>query len=313
MLSLRWKFGALLAFLLAGSAWGQATYNCLPTCDATDARFLAIATGAAWSRLASPRSIFELAVPKGTTTFTVGVFDGDAKGIDGAGISHWDTSSPRPSATPSTPTRTATCGGGSRYRCSGQPRSALDHDAGQRLDRLRGQYRSSRSGTERQLLLSATDRAPTPTALTTPNAFKVRTRRDRWWILTLPIAAAVLIYRELTRQSRISRSSIPAIPLGDPTRYDGTFDFYFDKPVSQRDITVWDGDFDHGKFDGTDKDTDDPDTPNAPFLPSWATPRYGSRRSCRRNWRQHGQSIRTTATRPAPASTTRSRRPYGID
>ncbi len=53
--------------------------------------------------------------------------------------------------------------------------------------------------------------------------------------------------------------------------YDGTFDFYFDQPVSQPDITIWDGDFDFGKFDGSVKDTDDPDTPNAPFQPSWAT------------------------------------------
>jgi len=45
MLSLRWKFAALFAFLLAGSAWGQVVYNCLPTCNSTDARFLAIANG----------------------------------------------------------------------------------------------------------------------------------------------------------------------------------------------------------------------------------------------------------------------------
>ena len=53
--------------------------------------------------------------------------------------------------------------------------------------------------------------------------------------------------------------------------YDGTFDFYFDQPVSQRDLTIWDGDFDFGKYDCSVKDTDDPDTPNAPFRPSWAT------------------------------------------
>ena len=64
----------------------------------------------------------------------------------------------------------------------------------------------------------------------------------------------------------------PAFPSITPTRYDGTFDFYFEQPVSQRDITVWDGDFDFGKYDGTVKDTDDPDTPNAPFRPPWATP-----------------------------------------
>src|SRR4051794_25675715 len=93
MFSLRWKFGLLLAFLLAGSAWGQVVYNCLPTCNSTDARFLAIASGVALVTLSQPTLDLEIAVPKGTTTFTVGAFDGDARGIDGAGNTHWDTSS----------------------------------------------------------------------------------------------------------------------------------------------------------------------------------------------------------------------------
>src|SRR3989442_10865 len=93
MFSLRWKFGLLLACLLAGSAWGQTTYNCLPTCDSTDARFLAIANGTGLITLSQPTLDLEISVPKGTTTFTVGVFDGDARGVDGTGVAHWDTGS----------------------------------------------------------------------------------------------------------------------------------------------------------------------------------------------------------------------------
>ena len=92
MLSLRWKFGLLIAFLLAGSAWGQ-TYNCLPTCDSTDARFMAIANGSLFVTLSQPTLDLEIAVPKGTTTFTVGIFDGDAKGTSLVGGAHWDSGS----------------------------------------------------------------------------------------------------------------------------------------------------------------------------------------------------------------------------
>ena len=90
MLSLRWKFGALLALLLTASAWGQ-TYNCLPTCDSTDARFLAI-SGSNLVNLSNNKLDLTLSVPATTTTFRLGVFDGDANGTDGAGVSHWDTS-----------------------------------------------------------------------------------------------------------------------------------------------------------------------------------------------------------------------------
>ena len=96
MLSLRWKFGALIAFLFlaAVAVQAQVTYNCLPTCDVTDARFLAIANGAGFVTLSQPTLDLEIAVPKGTTTFTVGLFDGDAKGVDGSGVAHWDTGLP---------------------------------------------------------------------------------------------------------------------------------------------------------------------------------------------------------------------------
>ncbi len=65
MLSLRWKFGALLALLLTGAAWGQVTYNCLPSCASNDARFLAIANGAGFVTLSQPTLDLELSDPEG--------------------------------------------------------------------------------------------------------------------------------------------------------------------------------------------------------------------------------------------------------
>lgn len=55
-----------------------------------------------------------------------------------------------------------------------------------------------------------------------------------------------------------------------PTTYDGTWDFYFYATAPQSSVSIWDGDFDYGSFNCADNDTDDPDTPNAPFLPPWA-------------------------------------------
>src|SRR3954454_24936542 len=96
MLSLRWKFGALIAFLFLGavSVQAQVTYNCLPSCNPADARFLAIANGTGLVTLSQPTLDLEIAVPKGTTTFTLGIFDGDARGVDAPLLSHWDTGSP---------------------------------------------------------------------------------------------------------------------------------------------------------------------------------------------------------------------------
>jgi len=63
----------------------------------------------------------------------------------------------------------------------------------------------------------------------------------------------------------------PEFPALEPTPYDGTFTFFFDVPESQQgveEVFVWDGDLDRGKYDGTDSDTDDLDTPNS--VPGWA-------------------------------------------
>src|SRR3954469_3310791 len=91
---------ALLAMLVvalclfAGMPAVAQVYNCIPSCSSVDGRFLAIANGAGLVTLSEPRLDLEISVPAGTTTFTVGVFDGESRGLDGAGVSHWDTGSP---------------------------------------------------------------------------------------------------------------------------------------------------------------------------------------------------------------------------
>jgi hypothetical protein len=61
-------------------------------------------------------------------------------------------------------------------------------------------------------------------------------------------------------------------------RYDGTWRFfmYVDKATifgTRPDtafVDIWDGDMDFGSYDCSSHDTDDPNTPNAPYLPAWA-------------------------------------------
>src|SRR4051794_5454299 len=80
-----------LCLLSAFPAEAQA-FKCLPSCSSVDARFLAIANGTSFRTLTDPTLDLEVSVPAGTTTFTVGVFDGDSRGSS-LGISHWDSGS----------------------------------------------------------------------------------------------------------------------------------------------------------------------------------------------------------------------------
>ena len=271
MLSLRWKFGALIAFLFlaAVSVQAQATFNCLPSCDAKDARFLAIANGSSFITLSQPTLDLELSVPKGTTTFTVGVFDGDAKG--GASGGHWDSGNP---ATFSyqlfdDPNRdhaaavVAPLSGSPSVLSTSMPDNAwidftVNTDPGAKAP----------SGNYFYLLRIQL----TTTGVTTLNAFKVRTGGASVGGSSLFPSPQPFSYIANVFSVPDLQIIYPNFPSVTPTTYDGYFNFYFEEPVSQRDITVWDGDFDHGNFDGTNPDTDDPDTPGAPFRPSWATP-----------------------------------------
>jgi hypothetical protein len=271
MLSLRWKFGALLAFLLAGTAFGQVTYTCLPSCSSTDARFLAIANGVGFVTLSQPTLDLEIGVPKGTTNFTVGVFDGDSKGADLSLNSHWDSGSP------------------AIYTYTLYEDPNRDH-AAQTIAPL-GLLPTQLSTTmpdnawvDFAVNTDAGAMAPSGNyfyllriTLTTPlipnlNAFKVRTSGANVGGSSLFPSPEPFSYIANIFGSADLQIVYPSFPSVTPTTYDGSFDFYFEQPVSQRDITVWDGDFDYGKFDGSVNDTDDPDTPNAPFLPVWATP-----------------------------------------
>src|SRR5688500_5720181 len=78
---------ALLAVLTAAPAAGS--FRCLPTGDVTDGRFMAIA-GTGFDTLSPPELALSIAVPAGSTSFDLGVFDGDGGEYDPFGDANWD-------------------------------------------------------------------------------------------------------------------------------------------------------------------------------------------------------------------------------
>ncbi|MEA2602424.1 MAG: large repetitive protein [Acidobacteriota bacterium] len=275
MLSFRLK-NALLAILVvalgllsAFPAGAQVVYNCLPTCSSTDARFLAIANGTNFKTLSDPTLDLEVSVPAGTATFTVGVFDGDSRGSS-LGISHWDsgvlatysyTLYADPNRDHSTSTMVPLSGSSSVLS------TAMLDNGWSDFNVTTSAAAQAPSGNYYYLLRVQLQ----TTAVNTLNAFKVRAGGANVGGMSLFPSPKPFSYIANWFTNADLAIVYPSFSLGltTPTNYDGFFNFYFDAPVSQHDIAVWDGDFDRGKFDGTALDTDDPDTSSS--LPSWAT------------------------------------------
>jgi hypothetical protein len=258
------------AVTAASTNKSSATMRCLPTCDTTDGRFLAIA-GQNLATLSGSDLNLQISVPAAATSFTVGVFDGDARGVDAAGISHWDTGVTNAIYEYTLYADPAADGTGT---------TVVEMVPGNPV--LTGSMMPDNAWIDFTIPTDSAARAPsghffyhlkivlkTP-SLTSLNAFKVRTDAIISGLTLNPVARPFSYIVNPTNTADL-RILYPSFPAATPTTYDGTFSFYLDVPTSQPSLTVWDGDFDRGKFDGTDLDTDDPDTPNAPFRPAWAT------------------------------------------
>src|SRR5687767_12976069 len=73
-----------LQLALATSLWAQTTTTCLPTCGATDARFLSLA-GTRFGTLAGDEIAITLAASSTSDTISFELFDGETGGIWDAG------------------------------------------------------------------------------------------------------------------------------------------------------------------------------------------------------------------------------------
>jgi hypothetical protein len=274
MYSRQSKTVILALVMLLGAFWGAspaaAQIRCLPSCDPTDGRFLAIA-GSNLITLSDTALDLTISVPADATSFQLGIFDGDARGVDGLLVPHWDTG-----VLPAT------------YEYTLYTDPAANGTGSSVVEMLPG-FPSLLSLTMPDndwidFTIPTSPDAQTPSGnyfyrlnikLLTPastivNAFKVRTSAVVSGVTLDPTEQPFSYIANATSLADIG-IIYPSYPSLTPTRYDGTFTFFFDVPVSQQSLAVWDGDYDRGKFDGTELDTDDPDTPGAPFLPAWAT------------------------------------------
>jgi protocatechuate 3,4-dioxygenase beta subunit len=243
--------------------------RCLPTCNVTDGRFLAIA-GSNLQTLSPPDLNLSIAVPAGADSFQIGIFDGDGGEYDNEGNANWDSGS------------TALF----EYTLSADPFG--DGTGTLQVELLPGQLNvHSNEMPDNQwadFTIPTAPEALTPSghyfyvlrirlmdpSQTTLNALKIRTSAVLSGLTLDPVARPFSYIASWTGLTDIA-TVYPEFPSPTPSTYDGTFQFYFDVPVSQNEVYLWDGDFDHGNYDLTVLDTDDPDTPGAPFLPPWST------------------------------------------
>ena len=274
MFWLRSRIGACIAAVLACLALtappADAQMKCLPSCNPADGRFMAIA-GSNLITLSDIELDLTISAPADATSFTVGIFDGDGRGVDLFGTPHWDTggvlatyeytlyADPNGNGTGATVINLQP--GSPSILSTAMPDNAwIDFTipTGVEAATPGGNY-----------FYRLNIRLLTP-ALTVVNAFKVRTTAVISGV-TLDPTAQPFSYIANVNNLQDIQIVYPSYPSLTPTKYDGSFSFYFDVPVSQPELTLWDGDYDRGKFNGTDSDTNDPDTPGGLFLPPWAT------------------------------------------
>jgi hypothetical protein len=256
--------------LLSGICAAQpaaAQIKCFPSCSSTDGRFLVIASGTGLVTLSEEQLDVQFAVPAGTTSFKLGVFDGDGGGLDLAGKAHWDFGL----AVPYSFTLYADPLG------DGTGTTVVDMLPG--LPTVVSLTMPDNDWIDYPI--NTSDEARTPSGnyfyrlkiqllnnlVSSYNSFKLRTDG----IVSIRLADQPFSYIAALRTVDERGIIYPAFPSLTPTTYDGTFQFFFDIAEPRTELTVWDGDFDRGNADGTNPDTDDADTPNAPFLPFWAT------------------------------------------
>lgn len=242
---------ALVIPLSAGApAAAQAAYVCFPSCDETDSRMLMVA-GTNLETLVGDEIEMEIMAPQTAGSVELAFFDGDTGG-------HWDQGEvPLEYVLYADP-----AGNGSGTVVVGQWfGDTMADNAWSAFMIVTGSEAQAASGHYFYTLRVRTTQPDVPGEAST---FKVRTDGSA----TMKAPQAFAFVAALGGGQDLS-IIYPTWPSLTPTTYDGSWDIYLDVPASTSYLAVWDGDFDHGSFDCTQNDTDDPDTPND-VVPPWA-------------------------------------------
>jgi hypothetical protein len=254
----------------AATAVAQPTKTCFPTCSETDARFLSL-VGDNLQSLAGDEITFNFRVPPGETSFDMEIFDGETSGlwdIRGSAVEFVVSADPDNSGTVDSAETSFGPFLGSNMIDNGWHTISVPT----------GDHARLTSAGDYFFILRA--RLVDPTISGTWSNFKIRANanimmRTQAFAFAAPLFTmneARIIYPNLDPTSPPNDSSLAG------STYDGTWRFFmevdkvavFGTRPDTAFVDIWDGDMDVGSYDGTNLDTDDLNTPGAPFLPPWS-------------------------------------------
>ncbi|GJM15378.1 MAG: hypothetical protein DHS20C13_07050 [Thermodesulfobacteriota bacterium] len=286
---------ALIAFSAFPVKSAYSQFQCLPTCDVTDGR-LFIMAGVGASTINNQDTILGIVTPGSEAMIEIGIFDGDAS-------TTWDDIGPPTQFEATLMADPLGDGTGltvlATYSSDG---SFGDNIGDPMVDNdwynitLPNSSAAMNADGNFSYVFMIRNLTPNIEAF---NLFKVRTLDPSAFFIFEQTAFNVLtpagffsnpiLYPNFTgpgdpacfdpMTTEFCDPADPMCCLSDST-YDGTYTFFFEVPEGTTELEMWDGDFDYqssflaGPFDcqpdGIDADTDDPNTPGDPFLPTWA-------------------------------------------
>jgi hypothetical protein len=240
----------LIALLLTLGAETRAQeYTCFPTCSETDGRFLSLAD-ASFNTLSNNLIVLKLGSAGVSSTVNIGIFDGETSG-------RWDVGT-----TPLIYTLYADPDG--------------DGFGSTVVATWSGATMPDNAWFNVDVPNNVAARAPNGNYLYALHIKSSDSLQRYWTNFKVHSSGSILLKTQLFSVSASMATPAdeqviyPAFPALTPTTYDGTWNFYIDVPLTLTELTIWDGDMDHGNFDCTELDSDDPDTP--PAVPSFGTP-----------------------------------------
>jgi hypothetical protein len=277
--------------LVAGTigTWEEG-YYCMPTCQENDGRFL-LMPGESVASFGGAKIVLWIEAPPGSTSFDLGIFDGDS-GKDNAGNlsmadGNWDDTETNTTYTlyadPARDGKGATIVG-----------QWQGNDANPTTDPLSGWWTASAATMPNNAWYDITVQnraaaqnpngnyyyrfeATRPVEGSGGNAFKLRSQGP------LTSGRAELVDANFALVGQLAaKQDLPIIypdwtgdfdNPGPTTTYDGSWEFYFEVPPGTETLSLWDGDFDRGTAPSPPEggDTDDPNTAG---IPPWAVPGF---------------------------------------
>ncbi|MDH3254417.1 MAG: carboxypeptidase regulatory-like domain-containing protein [Acidobacteriota bacterium] len=244
---------------------------CFPSCEERDGRFLVLTGGKALATLEDQPLNVGFAAEPGFETMTVSIFDGDMK----LNPLHWDINGFGVTATYTLLVDALGDGSilvpvpGFQFSSTEMPDNDWFEFTVSESEVAAYQSPSGNYFFKLNIVLN------NPSDFDAQNAFKVKVDSIVYLGLVDQPFSFIATY--------VSRPGSPLLPAGAEsdqeivypnypellgTTYDGTFRFNLNVTAPTDELVIWDGDLDRGKWDGTDQDTDDADTPNeiVPFV-----------------------------------------------